>query len=97
MKIKVRYKQKYDSLGIYSFYRIIDFTPSRKLLKDRLKTKICTTYVNSKVAYCNEVRKVLSMTKEEVKDWILPDIKEYLKDPNELCKEIRNVEIELDI
>ena len=44
-----------------------------------------------------KVKSILSMTKEEVKDWILPDIQEYLSDPEKLYDKINNIKIDLDI
>ena len=58
---------------------------------------ICSTSRNTKIDYCKKVKSILSMTKEEVKDWILPDIQEYLSDPEKLYDKINNIKIDLDI
>ena len=51
----------------------------------------------TKQYYYVEVKRILSMTKEEVKNAIMPYVEEYLYNPQDLYKKIRETKIDLDI
>lgn len=97
MKVKVRYKQKIETFGVYVFYRIIELTPQNKFFKKKIKNQVCSTLYLSKADYCNTVKRILSLSKEEIADWIKPDVENYLTNPSSLNSEINDFKIEIEI